>query len=77
MKDEFVSEPIKPVEGTFDTGGMTRGEPGLPGRFIWRDKEYIVAEVLTWRRVMSQKGALAGQKDHEPPASGGQSSNPN
>ena len=46
MKDEFVSEPIKPVEGTFDTGGMTRGEPGLPDRFIWRDKEYVVAEVL-------------------------------
>lgn len=46
MKEEFVSEPIRPVEGTFDTAGMTRGEPGLPARFIWRDKEYTVAEVL-------------------------------
>jgi Domain of unknown function (DUF6504) len=52
MKDEFISEPIKPVQGTFDTGGMTRGEPGLPGRFIWRDKEYIVAELLEkWKQT--------------------------
>jgi energy-converting hydrogenase Eha subunit C len=36
---------------------------------------YIVAEVLTWRRVMNQKGRPAGQKDQEPPASGGQSGN--
>jgi membrane protein implicated in regulation of membrane protease activity len=35
---------------------------------------YIVAEVLTWRRVLSQKGRPAEQKDQEPPASGGQSS---
>jgi hypothetical protein len=38
---------------------------------------YIVAEVLTWRRVSSQKGRPAEQKDQGPPASGGQSSNPN
>jgi hypothetical protein len=37
---------------------------------------YIVAEVLTWRRVSSQKGVLAGHKDQEPPTSSGQSSNP-
>jgi len=46
MEEEFVSELIKPVAGTFDTVGMARGEPGLPGRFIWRDKEYTVTEVL-------------------------------
>ncbi len=39
MEEEFVSEPIKLVAGTFDTVGMTRSEPGLPGRFIWRDKK--------------------------------------
>jgi phosphoribosylglycinamide formyltransferase-1 len=50
MSEEFISEPIKPVEGTFDTTSMTRGEPGLPGRFIWRDKEYEVADVLeVWK----------------------------
>ena len=46
MQDEFISEPIKPIEGMFDTAGMARGEPGLPSRFIWRDTEYEVAEVL-------------------------------
>ena len=50
MSEEFVSEPIKPVAGTFDTVGMTRGEPGLPGRFVWRQQEYAVAEVFrTWK----------------------------
>ena len=38
MQDEFVSEAIKPVEGTFDTAGMVCGEPGLPGRFLWRGR---------------------------------------
>ena len=37
---------------------------------------YILAEVLTWRRVSSQKGVLASQKDQEPPASSGQSGDP-
>ena len=50
MTEEFVSEPIQPVAGTFDTAGMTRGEPGLPQRFVWRDKEYTVAAVLeVWK----------------------------
>ena len=52
MEDEFVSEAIKPVAGTFDTAGMTRGEPGLLGRFIWRDIEYAVDEVLEkWKET--------------------------
>lgn len=52
MQDEFVSEPIKPVAGTFDTADMVRGEPGLPGRFVWRDKEYTVSEVLErWKEL--------------------------
>ena len=46
MQDEFVSELIMPVGGSFDVGGMARGEPSLPGRFMWRDKEYAVTEVL-------------------------------
>ncbi len=48
--EQFVSEPIKPVQGTFDPAGMTRGEPGLPKQFAWRDKEYTVTEVLeVWK----------------------------
>ena len=52
MDEKFISETIKPVTGTFDTAGMTRGEPGLPERFIWRDAEYAVADVLeTWKET--------------------------
>jgi hypothetical protein len=50
MTEEFVSEPIEPVAGTFDTAAMTRREPGLPQRFIWRGTEYTLAAVLeTWK----------------------------
>jgi hypothetical protein len=50
MGEEFVSEPITPVAGTFDAAGMTRAEPGLPERFVWRENEYAVAEILeAWK----------------------------
>ena len=50
MSEEFVSESIKPVAGTFDAAGMTRGEPGLPARFVWREQEYAVADVVeAWK----------------------------
>lgn len=45
MQEQFISEAIRPVGGTFDVFGMAKGEPGLPGRFVWRDTEYAVAEV--------------------------------
>jgi len=52
MNEEFISEPIKPVAGTFNSAAMTRGEPGLPERFVWRDTEYTVAEVLEiWKET--------------------------
>jgi hypothetical protein len=52
MEERFVSETIKPVAGTFDTTSMAKGEPGLPGRVVWRDKEYEVAEVLKkWQEL--------------------------
>jgi len=46
MSKQFIGETIKPVPGSLDTCGMAAGEPGLPRRFIWRDREYAVAEVL-------------------------------
>jgi hypothetical protein len=50
MSSSFVSEPITPVDSSFDTGAMARGEPGLPRKFRWRKKEYAVTEVLeTWK----------------------------
>jgi len=52
MSEEFISEPIEPVAGTFDTAAMTRGEPGLPERFKWRDEEYAIADVLeAWKET--------------------------
>lgn len=46
----FVSERIEPLAGTFDTGRMVAGEPGLPQRFRWQGREYEVARVLdTWK----------------------------
>ena len=48
--EQFVSEPIEPIQGTFDPAGMTRGEPGLPRRFAWRDQEYSITQVLeAWK----------------------------
>ena len=62
MSEEFVSEPITPVAGTFDAAGMTRGEPGLPERFMWREQEYTVADVLeTWKETGPCKSGSAEQ----------------
>ena len=44
--EQLVSEPLKPVPGTMDVSAMTRGEPGLPRKFVWRGKEYEVAEIV-------------------------------
>lgn len=44
--EQLISEPITPAAGTMDVSAMTRGEPGLPRKFTWRDKECEVAEVL-------------------------------
>ncbi len=52
MQEQLIAEAITPVPGTMDTGGMARGEPGLPMRFTWRGKEYAVAEVLRrWKET--------------------------
>jgi len=52
MKEQFVSEPIRPVPGTADAAAMAAGAPGLPRRFTWRETEYEVAEVLDqWRET--------------------------
>jgi hypothetical protein len=47
---EFISEPIVPVEGSFESSSMAAGEPGLPLRFVWRGSEYAVVRVCaTWK----------------------------
>jgi len=46
MPRSFVSEPITPFEGSFDTAMMARGEPGLPHKFRWRKRKWEVVEIL-------------------------------
>ena len=43
---EFVGEELKPVPGTADAAAMSRAEPGLPGRFTWRGREYRTAGLV-------------------------------
>jgi phosphoribosylglycinamide formyltransferase-1 len=47
---EFVCEPLTPARGTGDPRAMARGEPGVPDRFTWRDREYrLVGVVESWK----------------------------
>ncbi len=46
MARRFIGERIVPAAGSADARGMSRGEPGVPATFTWRDREYAVAAVL-------------------------------
>ena len=48
--ERFVSEPIRPIEESIDFADTPVGEPPLPRRFIWRDTEYAVEDILERRR---------------------------
>jgi hypothetical protein len=57
--EEFVSEPITPVPGSAAPAAMSRGEPGLPMRFTWRDRERTVECVLArWKSSGPGKGGM-------------------
>jgi phosphoribosylglycinamide formyltransferase-1 len=45
MLATFISEPLVP-DASFDPLAMAGGAPGLPEKFFWRGREWIVAEVL-------------------------------
>jgi hypothetical protein len=50
--ESFISEPITPKPGTFDTAIMATGAPGVPHQFTWRKKDYTLAEIIeTWKTV--------------------------
>ena len=52
MPEEFISEGIQPVPGSFDTSRMAAGEPGIPHQFRWRSRLFAVSKVLrTWRET--------------------------
>lgn len=44
--EDFICEAISPAQGTGDAAGMSRGEPGLPARFLWRGREYNVVGII-------------------------------
>jgi len=59
---EFVSEPIVPRAGTFDTAAMARAEPGLPDAFGWRGDWHDIAAVLeTWKASSPEGGRPGGE----------------
>lgn len=46
MREQFISEEIKPLIGAFDLAHAAPGEPALPRRFRWRGEVLEVTEVL-------------------------------
>ena len=59
---EFVSEPLTPKQGTFNTARMAKGEPGLPSGFTWRDRSLDVVEVLeAWKHSSREGGHAKGE----------------
>ena len=46
MPEQFISEPIQPVDETISAESMATGEPGFPMAFHWREKRYAVATIL-------------------------------
>ncbi len=42
MSGRLISEPITPVELSFNTEAMSRGEPGLPSGFTWRGRTFTI-----------------------------------
>lgn len=50
--ETFISEPVTPKPGTFDTSIMATGAPGVPHEFTWRGTEYKIATIVeTWKTV--------------------------
>ncbi len=56
----FVCEAITPVPGTVTLGGLARGEPGLPGKFTWRGREYELAGVIKAWKEYKPEGHVHG-----------------
>lgn len=47
---EFICEELLPRPGTADAAMMSRGVPGLPMRFLWRNTEYeLVGVIEMWK----------------------------
>jgi hypothetical protein len=56
-EEQLVSEPSTPARGSFDAAAMGRGVPGLPARFTWRGRAFVVLDQLeTWKTSTPGKG---------------------
>ena len=52
MHERLISERLTPVLETVDARRVVIGAPLLPARFLWREVEYAVAEVLEeWKET--------------------------
>ena len=56
VKEHFIGESIRPVEGTIDPAQMAIGEPGLPAAFTWGRK---TVEITTVLRKWKESGACS------------------
>lgn len=60
---DFISEPITPHKGAFDTAAMAAGTPGLPRGFTWRDEAYEIVAVLgSWKASGPEVGSFHGER---------------
>ncbi|TVR49348.1 MAG: cytoplasmic protein [Puniceicoccaceae bacterium] len=49
---QFIGRPLTPLQGSFDVGGLARGEPGLPAAFrSGRDTLTIAKVIRRWRET--------------------------
>jgi phosphoribosylglycinamide formyltransferase-1 len=56
---QFISEPLTLASRASDTSAMSRGEPGLPSAFTWRDQQLSVARTLrTWKTSTADRGEM-------------------
>jgi len=65
--EQFVSEAIRPIAGTFSTKAMARGEPGLPAGFVWRGQEFRIEAVIeTWKSSGDCRSGVAAKRQGKP-----------
>jgi phosphoribosylglycinamide formyltransferase-1 len=46
IKETFVGGGIVPEDMSFDVSAMATGRPGLPRRFSWKGRSFVVGQVL-------------------------------
>jgi hypothetical protein len=61
--EEFISQPLRPHAGTFRTGDMARGLPGLPAGFDWNGQPHLIETLLeSWKASATEGGRAGGER---------------